>query len=368
MRRQWEDEAALRQLFAPAPLRVVWSGCPLPDLSDHRQLIGDPVSFSTERLDELAGAFRDLPNGRLVVTGPPGSGKSTFALLLTLALLRDRTAEAPTPVLLSLASYDPRRDRFGDWLRHRLTTDHPVLADTETYGPTVVEDLMADRRLLPLLDGLDELPPALQGAVLSAVNRTFPVDAPLVLICRTAQYTAAVERAGVLPGAAVIEPAQVSPADAVALLRLAAPPGRGGERRTAWADHLEGHPEGPAAQALASPLVVALARMTYADGGHDPAELTDTARFATGAAIERHLLTLFVPALYTRAVERRPAGRRAWDPVRAERHLSQLARGMRRENTYDWTWWNVYRWSPLLAGPWWSCSTSASRQVTEATT
>ncbi|KOG59649.1 hypothetical protein ADK76_15970 [Streptomyces griseoflavus] len=42
--RQWQDEAVLRQLSGPAPLPVVWSDSALRDVSDHRELTGDPVT------------------------------------------------------------------------------------------------------------------------------------------------------------------------------------------------------------------------------------------------------------------------------------------------------------------------------------
>ncbi|GHG78686.1 PhoH family protein [Streptomyces griseocarneus] len=123
VRRQWEAEAVLRQLFDPAPLPVVWADCPLPGVSDHRQLIGDPVSCRADAADELAAAFRRLPRRRLVAVGPAGSGKTTLAVLLTLALLRDRDADDLVPVVCSLASFDPDRDSVRSWLARRIAAD-----------------------------------------------------------------------------------------------------------------------------------------------------------------------------------------------------------------------------------------------------
>ncbi|GHF18308.1 NACHT domain-containing protein [Streptomyces morookaense] len=350
VRRQWEEEAVLRQLFDPAPLPVVWADCALPGVGDHRELVGDAVTCRADRPEELAAAFRGLARRRLVVLGPAGSGKTTFAVLLVLALLRTRGPGDPVPVLCSPASFDPERESVRDWLRRRITAEYPALADTETYGATAVDDLIAERRVVPVLDGLDELPPPGRTSVLAALDDTLPAGAPLVLTCRTDEYRKAVTDIGVLSGAAVVEPAPVRIADALALLRLATPPGARQQRWDALAGRLARHPRGPAARALSSPLMVALARAVYADDGGDPAELADARRFPTPSDVEHHLLDALVPALYGRARRRDPAG--ALDPERAHGWLARLAGGLCRRGTYDLAWWQLYGWVPALAGPW----------------
>ncbi|MFI1828827.1 NACHT domain-containing protein [Streptomyces sp. NPDC020412] len=352
VRRQWRNEAALRQLFDPAPLPVVWEDCPLRRVTDHRQLIGDPVTCRADQADELAATFRGLPRRRLVVLGPAGSGKTTFAVLLTLALLRDREADEPVPVLLSLASFDPSHETVETWLRRRILADYPQVADTDTFGPSAVVDLLADGLVLPVLDALDECPETGRAAVLRALNDTLDPHTPLVLTCRTDDYAAAVADADVLVGAAVVSPAPVRPDDAIALLRLATPPGPRQEPWDALVEHLAREPEGAAAKALASPLTVALARAVYADAPGDPAELGDPRRFPTAEAVEHHLLDALVPTLFARAHRTGPAGWHRWDPHRARRYLTFLARGLEARGTYELAWWQLYHWVPALARPW----------------
>ncbi|WP_049718039.1 NACHT domain-containing protein [Streptomyces caatingaensis] len=345
--RQWEEEAMLRQLFSPAPLPVLWWDSALPDVSDHRELIGDPVSCRADAPRELAVAFRHLPHQRLVVLGPAGAGKTTFAVLLTLALLRDRVPGTPVPVLLSLASFDPSRHSVPEWLARQIAAGYPALADVQAFGPTVVDDLLAGGRVIPVLDGLDELPAPGRPAVLAALKAAFPSHAPLVLTCRTAAYARAVAGAGVLTGAAVVEPAPLDAADALASLRLAAPPGAAQRRWEVLARHVAEVPQGPVALALRSPLLVTLARSVYADAGGDPAELADSGRFPTVAAVEQHLLDALVPGLYDRA-RRRDPGRRCGPGASGVRHLAFLARGLGRQGTHDLAWWQLYRWVPVL--------------------
>ncbi|MGK5637142.1 NACHT domain-containing protein [Streptomyces sp. URMC 126] len=345
--RQWEQEAMLRQLFSPAPLPVLWWDAALPDASDHRRLIGDPVSCRADTPEDLAVAFLRLPHRRLVVLGPAGSGKTTFAVLLTLALLRDRAPGAPVPVLLSLASFDPVRHSAHDWLTRQIAGGYPALGDVRSYGNTAVDDLLAARLVIPVLDGLDELPPPSRPRVLAALNAAFPAHAPLVLTCRTTAYARAVTESGVLTAAAVIEPAPLDAVDALESLRLAARPGPAQHRWDLLARHVAEHPQGPAAQALQSPLLTALTRTVYADAGGDPAELVDARRFPTAHAIEQHLLDALVPSLLDRA--RHSAGR----PVRsAPRHLAYLAHGLSRQGTHDLAWWQLHQWVPLLNRTW----------------
>ncbi|MFF4403231.1 NACHT domain-containing protein [Streptomyces sp. NPDC001262] len=349
-RRQWEEEAVLRQVYDPAPLPLVWSDCSRPEVSDHRQLVGAAVVCRVNDPQVLAAAFNSLARRRLVLLGPGGSGKTTFALLLMLALLRTRTTGDPVPVLLSLSSFDPARECARTWLHRRIAADYPAIADAETYGAGVIEDLLTEHRLIPVLDGLDELPERSRAVALASFNDTLPSHTPLVLTCRTADYVRAVAESGVLTGAAVLEPAPVRTSDALALLRLATPPG---PRQHGWdtlAKHLDHEPDAPAAQALTSPLMVALARSVYADNDNDPAELADTQRFSAPADIERHLLDALIPTLYHRARRQHPA--HSWDPRQARDHLARLAAGMHAQGTYDLAWWQLYRWTPALARPW----------------
>jgi hypothetical protein len=205
---------------------VQWTDCPDVGVGDHRQLIGAPFSCAADRVEELASAFRALPRGRLVALGPAGSGKTTFAVLLTLGLLRTREESDPVPVLLSLASFDPARESAHGWLSRRLAADYPALADAEVYGPTAIGDLISGHHVLPVLDGLDELPDPAGTAVLSALNDTLDTRTPLVLTCRTSDYTTAVTHAGVLAGAAVVEPTPVRPADTPAPGHVTGSPSR----------------------------------------------------------------------------------------------------------------------------------------------
>lgn len=349
VRRQWEDEAVLRQLFDPAPLPVAWAPCRRGEFMDRRMQTDAALVCHAHDPDELIETFQTAAAQRIVVLGPAGSGKTTFAVLLLLALLRTRAPGDPVPVLCPLASFDPSSENARDWLQRRVTEDYPALSDAQRYGTASVVDLLTEQRLVPVLDGLDEVPPARRAAVLAALNDTLPLNAPLVLTCRTDDYARAVRESAPLANATVLEPVPLRIDESLSALRLITVP----ERRHAWdvvAERLAHHPDSPVARVLISPLMATMVRSVYAAGDRDPVELTDPRRFPTVPALEHHLLDALIPTLYERSRRQDPT--RRWGPERAQHYLTFLADGMSRQGTFDLAWWQLHTWSSTLAKPW----------------
>jgi hypothetical protein len=227
---QWEAEAGTRGLRRPRPLRLYWTTSNRPVAAPAEVVAGPTVGGRVVRirlhgsLDEVAEKFLALPHRRLVVLGEPGAGKTVLAVLLTLELLNRRWsgAQLPVPVLLSLSSWDPTVEHLHTWIGRRLTEDYPVLANTDAYGPKAAEDLIVSERLLPVLDGLDELPTRLQGTAIEALDHAH--GGPLVLTCRSAEYEQAVAEGGALAAAAVVELQPATVEEVISFLRVAAAP------------------------------------------------------------------------------------------------------------------------------------------------
>ncbi|WP_328608952.1 helix-turn-helix domain-containing protein [Amycolatopsis sp. NBC_00345] len=353
LRRAYEHQ----QMHDPFPLPVRWthvSGV----LSDHAGNIhaqpdGEPAADVdlVGGFGQIAEIYRRVPSGRLVVLGDGGSGKTMLATRLTLDLLREREQAQPVPVTVSVASWDPTRSRFRDWLSGLLIRDHPGLARTTSGGLTLSAALVETDMILPVLDGFDEIAKGLRGPALQALNRA---ALPVVLTSRPAEYEDAVTVTDVLTAAAVVRLGTLTPADLAHYLPRATRgnPGTapGAVAETRWhpvVAELTADTPGPGARnvnsALSTPLMVSLARSIYSDTpGRDPADLLDTDRFPTAAAVEDHLLGSYVPALYGDRSSAEANGRdQDWHLDQVLRWLNYLARhGITRQES-GIAWWGL---------------------------
>ncbi|MBB2946871.1 hypothetical protein FB565_006639 [Actinoplanes lutulentus] len=316
VREQWRAEERIRRVQDPAPIPVRWAVPePAAGVQDHWANVrraGGPGIAALDlagRLDEITTVFRRVPSRRLVVLGEAGSGKSVLLIRLLLDLIETGQAEEPVPVLLSLTTWSPDRQSFPDWLAERLAAGYPALSAGHRGFGTAAAALVAGDRILPVLDGLDELPTAAQATALLALNAALPQPAGFVLAARTEPYRAAVSAGDVLTGAAVVRLQPLTATDLAAYLPLTARPA-GAAPATRWDPVLRRLTAGPGdeparlvAGVLSSPLMTSLARAAYSDTGADPAELFD---FRSPGDLEEHLLDQAVPVAYSG--DPRPAG------------------------------------------------------------
>ena len=350
--RQWAREAAVRLMRRPQPLVVGWS-------SSARAVACAAEGFghgskTHGTVTDLADTFRGLPVGRMVIVGSAGSGKTVAALLLTLDLLASRRPEEPVPVLLPVSSWDPG-EHLETWLARRLVEEYPTLTDPRRDEPDLLARLVQTRRILPILDGLDEIPHRHRVAAIAALNTVLP-GGRLVLTCRVDAYAEAVTAGGTpLDDAAVIELEPITATAAAAYL----PAGQiDGARR--WARvvaELHHCPDGMLAHALSTPLMVYLARTIYTAPTTNPADLADPVRFPDRDTIEDHLLDQYLPAVYRSAIPTDPAGAgptpARYDPDQAQAWLAFLATQLSESAGGDLAWWNLPRCVPrwrLIAG------------------
>ena len=352
---QWEREARQRSLRTPSPLQVPWATTQRPVAVPAKDLMRrgrTTISRQTGRLNDALSLFDHRTDNQLVILGDPGAGKSVLAILFTLGLLNRRLAADPVPVLLPALSWDPASINLEDWIAYRLGIDYPVLRDVTLFGANAPERLVVEGRIVAVLDGLDEMPIEARPLAIAEISRGW-TERPLIVTCRTAEFERAVEQGGPVASATVIELEPIPVAESVAYLR----DGEDTTRRKRWsgvAIALQGGRDLPLVEALATPLMVSLAKVVYRD--HDPNEILDRIALPDSEAIEDRLLDAFLPiaygshismALTTVAATR---SRRTWNETDARRWLTFLARDLNSRKTRDIAWWEFYRSVPSKAG------------------
>jgi hypothetical protein len=313
VRLRWDEE-----LGQPAPLAVRWSTRPAP-------------MYLTRDMRQILGSFRKLAERRVVILGDAGAGKTVLAMLLTVNLIRTREAGEPVPVLLSLSDWPPDGEHFDSWLAGQLIVWYPTVCDRDSARELVHRGLV-----LPVLDGLDEVPPPARMALFGAVAHVAATGRPFVLTCRRAEYEALpplpATRLNILP---------VGVEDAIGYLKNQS--NFDPLRRAQTIGHLRARASGSLALALSSPLMLYLAgvELTRSDGSN-AVDLTDERRFRTRDSIEAQLLDGFVPAVYADrpthfALADLPGTPGRYRPERVVSWLGYLA------GAPDIAWWELGR-------------------------
>lgn len=106
-------------------------------------------SNSTRTLSGILSFYEGLGPQRLVILGAPGSGKTLLAVELALQMLEHAREPATVAVPVSVAGWTGE-ESLDDWLVDRLAEAYHVPAG-------VAARLVEDQRILPILDGLDEI-------------------------------------------------------------------------------------------------------------------------------------------------------------------------------------------------------------------
>lgn len=350
----WQQEARNRRISIPAPAKVRWRwGSPqvTPPVAE---LIDTPVAgigprpLSTQDTD-CPGTVLDhgvvtqlhdklyskLRQGRLVLIGEPGAGKTGAMILLLLAALAHRSqlskadaANTPVPVWLTLGGWDPFKQSLHSWVKSTIYRDHPYLRFL-SYGQNLVDELLRTGRVALFLDGLDEMASHAQAKALARIDCE-GMHLRIVLSSRPEEYADALVKER-LQNAAVIE---IQPVD-VATARAYLMHDQIGLQRARWAQvssYLEANPFSVSAQALNNPLTLSLARDTYHN--HDPAELIDPIRFDTVSTLRAHLVERSLVIAYPDECRR----------TYAIRWLAWIAHHMGTNR--DLGWWEIPTWIP----------------------
>lgn len=287
-------------------------------------------------LDNIGIYFAGLESKRLVVLGRPGAGKTVLAIELVLQLLR-QAEENPAadvfigriPVRFSVASWLPGQD-LRSWLMQRLALDYGLASAT-------AQDLIDGRRVLPVLDGLDELDPEpLEGpprralALLNELNSYAELGqrAPVVVTCREERYEQITKAGHKLAGADTVTIRDLDTARLRDYLhaRYADNP----QMYVSWdkvLDQLNGPAGVVARRVLTTPWRLLLS-VTAAENGADPGRLLAGGIGEDPGKAERRiaqtLLASYIPAA-TRLKARPGRRTRHYRAAKVERWMCNLA-------------------------------------------
>lgn len=142
---------AERPRAVEAPVRV---------LSHSPQQPTRPLSAGTTLAQVYAHAGQEL-----LLQGEPGAGKSTLLLELALTLVEQAALDhsQPLPVIVPLSSWASKRQPLSEWLAEQIALLYDI-------APRLSQRWVREERLLPFLDGLDEMEEGARVACIEAIN------------------------------------------------------------------------------------------------------------------------------------------------------------------------------------------------------
>ena len=131
--------------------------------------------------------FDRVAGGRLLILGDPGTGKTNLLLELATELIKDakQNESLPLPIIFNLPRWTlgKRVRTLREWMTDDLVSEYNV-------SRAVAKSLVLQNRILPLLDGLDEVSEDRRAPCVLAVNALKEECdlAGLAVCCRSREY------------------------------------------------------------------------------------------------------------------------------------------------------------------------------------
>ncbi len=281
---------------------------------------------------DIVAIYDDAESGRLLLTGEPGSGKTVAVLELVLGLLERRQsagqAHRAVPVRLNAAGWDGDLDATI-FFAQRISEAYPAVRRATAQA------LLTTRRVIVVLDGLDEMdppdqPPRRAAAALQRLSEDPARDWPLVITCRADIYQRILLEEDLggreLHHATRVTTGPLTPAAVNNFLQSHL----GGEDHAARRlrpaavrvlTDLRSHPDGPLARALRSPWLLSLTLNHLQRGGVEAAE--QLLGQPNLNAVQDALFAALIPTAIDS--QRRDHGRRRYTEPNVQRWLTTLA-------------------------------------------
>lgn len=320
----------------------------------HRQVEGQEA---TGTMSGLPALFDSIEPKLLVILGDPEAGKTSSALYLANHLLKHRAAPTdPVPVIVSLADWSPDANLIG-WLAERLAAQHSWLTTaTAAYDKGACLELIQEGRILPVLDGLDEVPGETakervdnRRKVLKEISLNTGRLPGAVVSSRPEEFRQAEQRQNSwLKTAATVELERLSPDQICDYLDREVHP----DLRPRWDNVTKALKEGDRflGTALSTPFMLGLAPSLYAETWRHPNELLD---FTDAERLRTHLAQQFAPSRFTDS--RLPKDRSGYQPPQKADAMRWLVFLARSHQHTDGTpkaiqWWKLSSVSAKAVG------------------
>ncbi len=330
MKQFWDDEATRRRESSVEVNDEHRNGVELNTVPS-RWRRSNAANWAREHLpvegnsNELVKLYVEQPF-RLLLLGEPGSGKTAFCVQLTRALLSRYTPGSAVPVLLQLASWNGE-EPVDLWIENQLRT-------MQGMSRKLAKELLEERQILPILDGLDEgldhsLPITLRRLNHSRIMR----NKPFVITCREQVFDQA-KVDHLLERDAEIRILPLAAGEIVEVLEQAF------DGRSGWSgviERLRNEPEHQLAKALNTRLMLYLMVQVFSHSERHPVDLLDDPKLSTVEQIRKYLIGLF---LQTSLKE---AQRGRFDDDRHnDRWLRYLATHLCDSTDLRLSWWRFF--------------------------
>ncbi|GAA1618763.1 NACHT domain-containing protein [Actinoplanes couchii] len=323
---RWRRDPVWNSVSAGGRLRIRWQAGPV-DLFPAM-----PADRGTgEQAEQFLAAAATGNATRMVVLGEAGSGKTELLVGVLRTLITRPGPDGRIPVIIPMTAWHPGTTA-DEWLFTWLHDNFPFLRTRFSDG-TLSQKLGAERRILLLLDGFDEITAEDRGQALRDLHE-IAVEWPMVLTSRAAEYRVVQGAGRLFESAHGIHLRALEPEDAIGYLARA-----DDGRWSAVAAALPGHTV--LRETLNRPLTVMLADTIYnraaSRAGGSPPDPRNLLGYADPTALREHLLSEFLPVRYL--PDPKPP---RWTVDQARRALGYLARTVPETE---------FRWWALPAGP-----------------